>query len=94
MPFSLIMEYPRAGSNFLTFTYYLQIFNTHGGFAGEDFLLCVWFWLRVFLMDRLQSSPCQYLICDAQLSFTYCTSSKQHQTECAHNWRCPQALPV
>lgn len=40
MPFSLIMEYPRAGSNFLTFTYYLQIFNTHGGFAGEDFLLC------------------------------------------------------
>lgn len=42
------MEYPRAGSNFLTFTYYLQIFNTHGGFAGEDFLFCMWFWFGFF----------------------------------------------
>lgn len=51
MPFSLIMEYPRAGSNFLTFTYYLQIFNTHGGFAGEDFLFCVWFWFGFFFFN-------------------------------------------
>lgn len=37
MPFSLIMEYSRAGSNFLTFSHYLQICNTHEGFMGGDF---------------------------------------------------------
>lgn len=83
MPFSLIMEYPRAGSNFLTFIYYLQVLNTHGGLCRwEFFIVCM---VLFFLMDRLQSSPCQYLICDTQLLLTYCMSSKKHQTESGHN---------
>lgn len=40
MPSFLIMEYPRAGSDFLTFTYYLKIFNTCGGFVGGFFCGC------------------------------------------------------
>lgn len=41
MPFFLIMEYLRAGSNFLTFTYYLKTFNMCGSFVGG--FLWLWF---------------------------------------------------
>lgn len=75
MPFFLIMEYFRAGSNFLTFTYYLRIFNTCVGFVGEGFHESGGFWglvvLFFFLMDRLQSGPCKHLVRDTHSSVSY-----------------------
>lgn len=96
MPFFLIMEYPKAGSDFLTFTYCLKLFNTCRGFVGGFVFVGVVLGLFVclfFPMDRLKSGPYKYLVHDSYQSVS-ADQSKRHQTDSVHNWRHIQVLPV
>lgn len=86
LPFFLIMEYPRAGSDFLTFTYYLKIFDICG-----DFVMLYFFFMLngQFAVRSLQVFGMWFW-----LSVGYCKSSNRHQIDFVRNWRHAQAVPA
>lgn len=83
-PSFLITEYPRAGSNFLTFTYYLKISKT----SGDSVML--FFFLSLVKRTGCSQVFAMHLVHD----FSSCTSSKRHQIDSVRNWRCTQTLPA
>lgn len=88
LPSFLIMKYPRAGSNFLTFTYYLIIFKT----SGDSVMVWVAFFFSPSCsMDWLQSGLCNASGIWFQLLHA-CQARGTKLIVC--NWRCTQTLPA
>lgn len=88
LPSFLIMKYPRAGSNFLTFTYYLIIFKT----SGDSVMVWVAFFFPLLFngLVTVRSLQCIWYM----ISTVACMSSEGYQIDSVCNWRCTQTLPA
>lgn len=76
LPSFLIMKYPRAGSNFLTFTYYLIIFKT----SGDSVMVWVAFFFPLLFngLVTVRSLQCIWYM----ISAVACMSSEGYQIDC------------